>query len=326
MGSPRSQEVKDEAAPPQQPSKDASPPPRLPSAPDPSTDPGVVPPITSPPPDDGALPEDQDIFVLTPVAALKMLCRSVDFLVKFTGDVPPTSPLRSRNASPTHTPPLGHRSRTASKENIAFSATQKTEVPQTAIGSPEAHHNEPIHIIGAHAEPVYIQQGAIARKFYSKRPPPISTEAYLMRMHRYCPMSTAVYLATSLYINRLAVVERLIPVTLRNVHRLLLAGLRVAMKALEDLSYPHSRFAKVGGVSEVELGRLEITFCFLTNFELKVDAEMLQEEASSLREGGAVREVAGSLDLMLPQAKGEKRKASSALPTRPLMPAVEAPS
>lgn len=324
MNNPEPKEVNDQAA-PHETSKEPSPPPPLPSAPDPSTDPGVVPPIASPPPDDGALPGDLDIFALTPVAALKMLCRSIDSLVQYTGDVPPTPPLGSTDTSATHKTPLGSRSRNASKENIAFLAPQKAEVPETAIGSPEAHHNEPIHIIGAHAEPVYIQQGAIARKFYSKRPPPISTEAYLMRMHRYCPMSTAVYLATSLYITRLAVVERIIPVTSRNVHRLLLAGLRVAMKALEDLSYPHSRFAKVGGVSEVELGRLEITFCFLTNFELKVNAEMLQEEALSLREGVVVvRELPASFDLRLPQ--GEKRKASSAPPTRPLIPAVEATS
>jgi Cyclin len=324
MGSPQSQQVQDAPQASHEQLQDSSPPPPLPSAPDPSTDPGVVPTIASPPPDEGDLPEDLDIFILSPVAALKMLCRSIDSLVKFTGDIPPTPPLRSRNASPTASPSLGNRSRNASKENIAFSAPQKTEVPQTAIGSPEAHHNEPVNIIGARAEPVYIQQGAIARKFYSKRPPPISTEEYLMRMHRYCPMSTAVYLATSLYINRLAVVERVIPVTPRNVHRLLLAGLRVAMKALEDLSYPHSRFAKVGGVSEVELGRLEITFCFLTNFELKVDAEMLQEEASSLREGAALRDLPARLEMMLP--KGEKRKASTVLPARPLMPAVEATS
>jgi Cyclin len=324
MGSPESHRVEIDEEPTHEPFKDASPPPSLPSAPDPSTDPGVVPPIASPPPDDGTIPDDLDIFVLSPVAALKMLCRSIDSLVKFTGDVPPTPPIKGGDGSPIHSPSLGSRSRNASKENIAFLATQKTEVPETAIGSPEAHHNEPVHIIGAHAEPVYIQQGAIARKFYSKRPPPITTEAYLMRMHRYCPMSTAVYLATSLYINRLAVIERVIPVTPRNVHRLLLAGLRVAMKALEDLSYPHSRFAKVGGVSEVELGRLEITFCFLTNFELKVDAKMLQEEASSLREGEAIREISAGIELKLP--KGEKRKASSVLPTRPLMPAVETPS
>lgn len=323
MGSPGRQEVKADIVPPsQEPSKDSSPPPPLPAAPDPSTDPGVVPPIVSPPLDDGALPDNLDIFVLSPVAALKMLCRSIDSLVKLTGDVPPTPPLKWSNDTSLHIPPMESRSRNTSKENMAFLATQKAELPKTAIGAPEAHHNEPVHIIGAHAEPVYIQQGAIARKFYSKRPPPISTEEYLMRMHRYCPMSTAVYLATSLYITRLAVVEKVIPVTTRNVHRLLLAGLRVAMKASEDLSYPHSRFAKVGGVSEVELGRLEITFCFLTNFELKVDAAMLQEEASSLRESEVAREITESFSLKLPGG----RHASPVLPVRPLMTAVEASS
>jgi hypothetical protein len=35
-------------------------------------------------------------------------------------------------------------------------------------------------------------------------------------------------------------------------------------------------------VGEVELGRLEITFCFLMDFGLKVGAEMLQQEVLSL--------------------------------------------
>jgi hypothetical protein len=96
-------------------------------------------------------------------------------------------------------------------------------------------------------------------------------------------MSTAVYLATSVYIHRLAVDERAIPVTRRNCHRLLLAGLRVAMKALEDHSYPHRRFAKVGGVSENELARLEISFCFLTNFELRTTREILEKQVLSLK-------------------------------------------
>ena len=98
-------------------------------------------------------------------------------------------------------------------------------------------------------------------------------------------MSTAVYLATSLYIYRLAVLERAIVVTKRNAHRLLLAGLRVAMKALEDLSYPHGKVAKVGGVSEVELARLEISFCFLTGFELVVDSDLLSDHWEMLRMG-----------------------------------------
>ena len=119
----------------------------------------------------------------------------------------------------------------------------------------------------------------------------------------------------------MAVAERVIPVTPRNVHRLVLAGLRVAMKALEDFRWPHKRFSRVGGVSEIELGRLEIAFCFLMNFELRVDAEMLQAEVDSLAHTAtsAVQDSPIIFEVQVP-SKGEKRKASSTLPTRPAIP------
>ncbi|KAK4183331.1 cyclin-domain-containing protein [Podospora australis] len=143
----------------------------------------------------------------------------------------------------------------------------------------------PYIVVGENSQPLNLQHSAITRKFYSRLPPPISITDYLLRIHQFCPMSTAVYLATSLYIHRLAVLERAIVVTKRNAHRLLLAGLRVAMKALEDLSYPHGKVAKVGGVSEAELARLEISFCFLTGFELMVKREVLSRHWEMLRRG-----------------------------------------
>jgi hypothetical protein len=248
-------------------------------------------------------PNTLDVFTIGPIVALKLLCAGIEALVKVTGDVPPTPPL------PFSTPPnmLGMQ---AEKENIVRSNSYKNlaelqkELKRPRTPSNGSGHNSndidgvvlrraarghpppngPHIIIGDNAEPLNVQHSAITRKFYSKHPPPISVEDYLMRIHKFCPMSTAVYLATSLYIHKLAVDERAIPVTRRNCHRLLLAGLRVAMKALEDMSYPHSRFSKVGGVSEGELARLEISFCFLTNFEFKTSKEALLEHAISLRE------------------------------------------
>lgn len=272
-----------------------SPTPQLPRAPNPSEDSGIAAANGESSTDPEAIPEHDslDVFTLAPIAALKMLCGSIETLVRITGDVPPTPPISQPN-----TPNLGVIS--AEKENVARHAREGGRrkssegvgdidgVPskaKTPIGSPEAHPTEPLHIIGGETQPLSVQHGAIARKFYSKKPPPIVLEKYLLRLHEYCPMSTAVYLATSLYIHRLAVVERIIPVTARNVHRLVLAGLRVAMKALEDQSYPHRRFAKVGGVSEPELGRLEVSFCFITNFELKVDKEMLLMHAKAIKDG-----------------------------------------
>ncbi|KYK56416.1 Cyclin PHO80-like protein [Drechmeria coniospora] len=167
-------------------------------------------------------------------------------------------------------------------------AAEIVPVPETAAetGSERPQRPpEPYVIVGADSQPLNLQHGAITRKFYSKKEPPITINQYLLRLHQFCPMSTAVYLATSLYIHRLAVEERAIPVTRRNAHRLVLAGLRVAMKALEDLSYPHAKIAKVGGVSDVELARLEISFCFLAGFELVVGEEPLYRHWETLRDG-----------------------------------------
>lgn len=172
--------------------------------------------------------------------------------------------------------------------------------------APNLHPPEPYVIVGADSQPLNLQHGAITRKFYSKNEPPISVHQYLLRLHQFCPMSTAVYLATSLYIHRLAVEERAIPVTRRNAHRLVLAGLRVAMKALEDLSYPHTKIAKVGGVSEVELARLEISFCFLAGFELVVREDLLKKHWQVLREGKIVMD-----GMEVPKLKLEKKRKTS---------------
>ncbi|KAI0480100.1 cyclin-domain-containing protein [Xylariaceae sp. FL0804] len=266
----------------------------------------------------------QDLFKLTPTAALQLLCAGVEALVGITGDVPPTPP----PTSPTIPHMRGMQRekaaivRSHSDKNLARVAreqppppshpqSQKQEgffppPPQALDGvrlrSPAAPAppppppavSEPYIVIGADSQPLNLQHSAITRKFFSKAPPPISVEDYLMRLHRFCPMSTAVYLATSLYIFRLAVEERAIPVTRRNCHRLLLAGLRVAMKALEDLSYPHAKFARVGGVSEVELARLEISFCFLAGFELVVGEETLRRHWETLKQGRGLGGVGGA--------------------------------
>ncbi|KAI3336301.1 cyclin-domain-containing protein [Xylariaceae sp. AK1471] len=286
------------------------PPPR----PVPSTDPKLISQARTPPPLH-AVPTDSsvELFKLSPTAALKLLCAGVESLVCITGDIPPTPPPTS--------PPIPNMSgmqrekaaivRSHSEKNLArllqqqqsadqprpkgqghlqgfFDAQQYQSVDgvylrQTPTPPPRTVTPEPYIVIGANMQPLNLQHSAITRKFFSKAPPPISIEDYLMRIHRFCPMSTAVYLATSFYIFRLAVEERAIPVTRRNCHRLLLAGLRVAMKALEDLSYPHAKMAKVGGVSEVELARLEISFCFLVGFELVVDEEILLKHWEMLK-------------------------------------------
>ncbi|KAI1781394.1 cyclin-domain-containing protein [Hypoxylon cercidicola] len=280
-----------------------------PPPPIPSADPKLLWQARTPPPLHAApSPSSHDLFKLTPIAALKLLAAGVESLVRITGDIPPTPPPTSptipnmrgmqrekaeivRTHSEKNLARLREQAEAAAKAG-ALAAVQATaaqpvdgvHLRQTPTPSPPKNTPEPYIVIGADSQPINLQHSAITRKFFSKQPPPISIQDYLLRIHRYCPMSTAVYLATSFYIFRLAVEERAIPVTRRNCHRLLLAGLRVAMKALEDLSYPHAKIARVGGVSEIELARLEISFCFLTGFELVIGEEMLRNHWETLKQ------------------------------------------
>jgi len=219
--------------------------------------------------------------------ALKMFCAHLGNLVKSTGDVPST-PLMSTKSS------LNGR-----EDNAMILVGNENGQPKVADSPCVQGKDGNNGLLTPHA----VQNAVLAKRFYSKKAPPIALEEYMLRLHKYCPMSTAVYLAASVYITRMAVIEKIILVTPRNVHRLVLAGLRVAMKALEDLSYPHNRFAKVGGVSERELTRLEITFCFLVDFDLRVDAQMLKNEVESLQRSSTMPHDAIDLNFDLLQLK-----------------------
>lgn len=203
------------------------------------------------------------VFEMSPETALQLLCDNLDKLLAHFADAPTESHSFSSTPFGSETPIEG-------------------DAPAPSVGlhcgdSEQAHDR-------SHQEA--FQLAMLSRKFLSKKVPPIPIKEYLLRLHRYCPMSTAVFLATSVYITKMTLAEKVLRVTPKNIHRLVLAGLLVATKALEDLSFPHSRVAKVGGVSEQELSKLEISFCFLANFDLRVDAQMLMDEIQSQPETG----------------------------------------
>ena len=79
------------------------------------------------------------------------------------------------------------------------------------------------------------------------------------------------------------------------------------MKALEDQSYPARRFAKVGGVTEAELKRLEIAFCYVSNFDLRVTKEMLEEHVELLRRGMLMAKGGTTLKPKLPVMSKQRK-------------------
>lgn len=268
--------------------------------------------------------ENNDIFALHPKDAMRLLATAIESLASMTGDVPPI-PLHKNEKEITNMREMhsekvvlvrSHSARSLTRmreeterldqeqhdgreksinSNIQVWNTEENSHAQamtaalaneeSSLPNQQSSSKLPHAVIGDDAQPLNTQHGVIARKFYARSPPPISVSDYLMRMHQHVPMSTAVYLAASLYLHRLACEERTVAITPRNAHRLVLAALRVAVKALEDYSYEHGRFAAVGGVKREELARLEVGFCFLTGFELAVGEEMLRDHLTGLRKG-----------------------------------------
>ncbi|KAL5351330.1 hypothetical protein ACLOAV_003185 [Pseudogymnoascus australis] len=248
---------------------------RPPPPPNPAADVGLSVQSTTPDPElTTPSVSSLDVFKLPPISALKLVCAGIEALVRITGDIPPTPP-----TSGPQTPNM--RGMQEEKENIVrshsltdLSKHRRPSIPfafnagndeydginlrKRPIASLEneekedKEEKEPYIIIGANAEPLNLQHSAITRKFYSKKPPPISIEDYLIRIHKFCPMST---------------------------------GIRQG-----------------GGVSENELARLEISFCFLTNFELRTTKEMLLDHALTLKQICSSQGAFGGhgIDLRLP--------------------------
>jgi hypothetical protein len=114
-------------------------------------------------------------------------------------------------------------------------------------------------------------------------------------IRKYNDVRTPMLLTLAIYLDRMEYP----PLNELNIHRIVLAGLRIAAKFLEDLVWKHDRYAKVVGVSSRELSRLELGnfllrsstltfitgFLFLTEFEIIVNNEQLADMAFRLRNG-----------------------------------------
>ncbi|BFZ57796.1 cyclin-like protein interacting with PHO85 [Savitreella phatthalungensis] len=119
--------------------------------------------------------------------------------------------------------------------------------------------------------------------FHARNIPSISIQAYLMRILKYCPMSSDIFLCLLVYFDRLSRASTThFAVDSFNVHRLVIAGIVVASKFCSDVFYTNSRYAKVGGLPLAELNHLEFQFLLMNDFRLLVPLEDLQRYADQL--------------------------------------------
>lgn len=163
-------------------------------------------------------------------------------------------------------------------------ATSRLQPPDLTRTSSTTSLSTLLTARGDNDEPTYIQNQklSIAKRFFLKTPPPVSITDYLHRIHKYCPLSTSTFIAAGHYIYKVCVKHHSVPFVAENAHRLILAALRVACKVIEDLTYPQKRFSVAGGVSPADLFKLEIAFLFLIDFDIKIDAIVLNRELEKM--------------------------------------------
>lgn len=96
-------------------------------------------------------------------------------------------------------------------------------------------------------------------RFHSSRVPHISTLDYVKRIAKYSRCSTECFIIAIMYLDKY-VENTQIPITFRNVHRLLITATLVAVKVRDDLYYNNAYYASIGGITPQEINTLEIDF------------------------------------------------------------------
>ncbi|KAK4592627.1 hypothetical protein RGQ29_016956 [Quercus rubra] len=106
--------------------------------------------------------------------------------------------------------------------------------------------------------------------FHGLSRPTISIQSYLERIFKYANCSPSCYIVAYVYLDRFSQSQPALPVNSFNVHRLLITSVMVAAKFMDDIYYNNAYYAKVGGISTIEMNFLEVDFLFGLGFRLNV--------------------------------------------------------
>ncbi|KAI9296618.1 cyclin-domain-containing protein [Neoconidiobolus thromboides FSU 785] len=127
-----------------------------------------------------------------------------------------------------------------------------------------------------------IQENSGYTTFHARSVPNIDITSYLIRIQRYCPTSNESYLAMIIYLHRIIKLNMEnkfsynFTVDAYSIHRLIITSIMVSSKYYSDVFFTNSRYAKVGGISVMELNHLELELLISLNFDITITLEELQ--------------------------------------------------
>ena len=117
--------------------------------------------------------------------------------------------------------------------------------------------------------------------FMTQNIPSMSIKDYLLRLSQFTKMSESTIIIILIYIDRISNINNF-RLTYKNIYKLILSAMVVAIKYNEDLFYSSAIYAKLGGLSVSELNYLEFQFLILIKFSLFIENDLYDKYKNNL--------------------------------------------
>jgi hypothetical protein len=109
----------------------------------------------------------------------------------------------------------------------------------------------------------------------------MSIKDYLLRLSQFTKMSESTIIIILIYIDRISNLNNF-RLTYRNIYKLILSAMIIAIKYNEDLFFSSAIYAKLGGLSVSELNYLEFQFLILIKFSLFIENDLFDKYKNNL--------------------------------------------
>ena len=109
----------------------------------------------------------------------------------------------------------------------------------------------------------------------------MSIKDYLLRLAKFARINESTLIITLIYIDRICKINNF-KLNFKNIYKLIISSMIVAIKYNEDYFYSTEVYAKLGGLTVKELKYLEFQFLVLIKFCLFVEKELFDKYNNNL--------------------------------------------
>mmetsp|Transcript_18659 Transcript_18659/g.42702 ORF Transcript_18659/g.42702 Transcript_18659/m.42702 type:complete len:329 (-) Transcript_18659:117-1103(-) len=165
-----------------------------------------------------------------------------------------------------------------SSKSVVPDATQISFPGLIELMKKDAARQEPlVAVIANMLEETVVRNEQLQKKSslpsFTGRRPPLTASAFVNRVAKYSGASPCCFAVGLIYLERMKKRDPGVCLTTTNFQRLFLVAVMTAAKFLDDFYYSNKHWAEVGGLTTIEINKLELEFLFRMGFSLHMQRE-----------------------------------------------------